>query len=321
MLICEICNKEFDRKMALVGHRAWHVKRNGLDILKNKERSEKIKQENISKYLENPQKCTQCNCVIDYDKFLTKSADKRINEKKGKSYNYFCSRNCSAKFNNVKRGKLSDKCKNKISNSLKEHFFKNKESRISNNSNKKYLKYTYQLLNCSQCNKTFETTQDKIRKTCSIECRNLQISVRRQEYLKENGNFSTPREIFEYKDIIIKVDSNLEKAGIVYLKDILNATRLERFNNILNYNDGIKNKTYNPDFICLVEDQTCIVEIKQMWTSKSKHIYNLNIPHKKKCLEDFCKKNNFRILWLDFESTPELKEIYKKILKERKNKL
>lgn len=320
MLKCDICNKEFEKILALSGHKAWHVKRSGLDIVAARERANKQKQLNISKYMENPEKCTKCNCIIGYDKFLEKSADKRTNQKIGKSYNYFCSSNCSAIYNNVKRGKHSDKSKNKISNSLKEHFIKNKESIILNKTNKKYLKYTYQSLNCVQCNKTFETTQDKIRKTCSIECRNLQISIKRQEYLKQNGNFSTPREIFEYKDIIINVDSNLEKAGIVYLKDVLNATRLERFNNILNYNDGIKNKTYNPDFICLIEEETCVVEIKQKWTSKSNHIYNLNIPHKKKCLEDFCEKNNFKILWLDFESTPELKKIYKKILKERKSK-
>jgi len=49
----------------------------------------------------------------------------------------------------------------------------------------------------------------------------------------------------------------------------------------------------------------------------SSHKYNTDIPHKRKILEEYCIENNYKSIWMDFESTPELKEIYKKILKER----
>jgi hypothetical protein len=102
MLKCEICNKEFDKKMALAGHKAHHVKRSGLDIVFQKERWKKLKDANILKYLESPERCKRCNCVIDYDNFLKKSADRRREFKLGKTaYNFFCSSSCAAIYNNT----------------------------------------------------------------------------------------------------------------------------------------------------------------------------------------------------------------------------
>jgi hypothetical protein len=112
MLICEICNKEFEKKFGLIGHKAWHVKRSGSELIKNKERWNKIKQDNISKYLENPQKCKQCNCIIDYDKYLRKCADKKYELKKDKNnYNFFCSNSCAATYNNTHKTKGNRKSK------------------------------------------------------------------------------------------------------------------------------------------------------------------------------------------------------------------
>lgn len=315
MYKCEICNKEFDKKMALQGHKAHHVNRSGLDILLIKERGKIKKEENTLKYLKSPEHCKQCNVVIGYDKFLEKSADKRIKLKEGKTYNYYCSSSCSAKFNNSRRI-ITEETKKKTSESLLRKYGSTKHLRI-NNIDKTYSKYTNQEYVCSVCSKQFYTTKQKRRKTCSKSCRNISLSLHRQKYLEKNGNFSTPRETFVYKDINIQVDSNLEKAGIIYLIDNMNAKTIERFKNILHYNDGTKNRTFNPDFICSIEEQTYIIEVKQKWTSSSNHKYNINIPHKKKALEEYCFEKNFKTIWMDFDSIPELKSIYKNILKNR----
>ena len=111
MLKCDICNKEFEKILALSGHKSWHVKRNGLDIVAARERANKQKQLNISKYMENPEKCTECNCIIGYDKFLIKSADRRKFEKIKKNYNYFCSSKCAATYNNTHKTKGNRKSK------------------------------------------------------------------------------------------------------------------------------------------------------------------------------------------------------------------
>jgi hypothetical protein len=110
MYKCEICNKEFEKKMALVGHKAHHVSRNNNKIV-NRIRMENIRKSNISKYLENPEHCLQCNVVIEYDKYLTKAADRRYFEKKGETYNYFCSSSCAATYNNTHKTKGNRKFK------------------------------------------------------------------------------------------------------------------------------------------------------------------------------------------------------------------
>jgi hypothetical protein len=111
MYKCEICDKEFEREMALAGHKAHHVKRNGLDIMAAKEKGKRDKEINTMKYLENPEYCTQCNILIGYDKFLEKSADKRTHLKQGKSYNYFCTHSCAATYNNTHKTKGNRKSK------------------------------------------------------------------------------------------------------------------------------------------------------------------------------------------------------------------
>lgn len=111
MYKCEICDKEFEKQMALAGHKAHHVKRNGLDIVYQKERAKKQKEDNRITYLKKPEYCTQCNIIIEYDKFLTKSADRRTHLKIGKSYNYFCTHSCAATYNNTHKTKGNRKSK------------------------------------------------------------------------------------------------------------------------------------------------------------------------------------------------------------------
>lgn len=172
--------------------------------------------------------------------------------------------------------------------------------------------------NCKVCEKVFESRGWEKRVTCyDRSCAKYLSSINRQKYLSIHGSFSTLREKFEYKDTLIEVDSNLEKAGIIYLIDILQAKDIQRFKNLINYHEKDSRRTFNPDFICRVDGQTCIVEIKQKWIKNTEHSYNRTIPHKKEALAHFCKKNKYKMLWLDFDSASEMKKIYKQVLKNR----
>jgi hypothetical protein len=112
MYICEICNKQFEKRLQLQGHKAHHVERNGLDIILLRERKKIIKENNISKYMENPEHCKQCGNIIDYEKYLVKNNDRRKEIKKGRlNYNYFCTHSCAATYNNTHKEKGNRKSK------------------------------------------------------------------------------------------------------------------------------------------------------------------------------------------------------------------
>jgi len=305
MYKCEICNKEFNKIAALSGHKAWHVNRTGADKIAAKNNGHLKKERNIKEYMLNPLTCKHCNNIIPYEK----STSKKQHLKYGAKFN-FCNSSCSAKYNNSRRT-LSKETKTLISDKVKSYY----------NSLPK-VKKDKQVVECIclVCSCTFTTTSDKKRKTCSAKCNRLNRSLRRQKYIQENGTFSTLRETFVYNQTIIQVDSNLEKAGIIYLLEHLHATCVERFNNLIWYNNGNENKTYNPDFICLINNQTYIVEVKQKWYNTSTHVYNTSIPYKKKALIEFCNAKGYQALWLDFDTAPEMKKIYKSVLNNRNKK-
>lgn len=91
MFKCELCDKEFNSKLSLAGHKSHHV--------------------NILKYLENPEKCTLCSKIIEYNRYLQKLNDRRKNYKEGKKYNPFCSLSCSATYTNTHKTKGNRKSK------------------------------------------------------------------------------------------------------------------------------------------------------------------------------------------------------------------
>lgn len=172
--------------------------------------------------------------------------------------------------------------------------------------------------NCKVCGNVFESREWEKRKTCRDKtCANYLSSINRQKYLLEHGSFSTLRETFEYKDTIVEVDSNLEKAGIIYLCDALNAKDIERYKNLINYHEENSRRTFNPDFICRIDNQTYIVEVKQKWIKNTVHPYNRTIPYKKQALENFCKEKGYNMLWLDFDSAVGMKKIYREVLNAR----
>jgi hypothetical protein len=111
MFFCKICNKQFEKENALRGHKAHHVKRNGLDIVFQIERAKKQKENNESKYLQSPEHCTECGVIIQYDKFLGKKRDRIKKLKEQKSYNYFCCSSCAAIYNNTHKTKGNRKSK------------------------------------------------------------------------------------------------------------------------------------------------------------------------------------------------------------------
>lgn len=217
-----------------------------------------------------------------------------------------CSRSCANS-----RGARSEAVKLKIAQSLKGR----KRDVIGV---KGYKPKTYVDCMCVVCGDVFEVQAGYKKKTCSRTCSGYLRSIIRQKYIKNHGSFSTLRETFNYKGVRVDVDSNLEKAGIVYLIDILNAEQIDRFTNILNYWEGESHRTFNPDFICRIDGQACIVEVKQTWITTSNHTYNRTIPYKQTALENFCNDKNYRMIWLDFTTAPELKSIYKRLLTERK---
>ena len=225
-------------------------------------------------------------------------SDWRKDRKVRKTPLLFCSRSCSNKRVHSKQ------TRQKISESLTE--FKATQP-----------KCTVKRVTCCVCGEDFDRKVGSQKKSCSAPCTGFLLSVKRQAYIKQHGTFSTLRESFTYGDATVDVDSNLEKAAIKYLVDHAKATRICRYENILNYWEGESHRTYNPDFICQVDGQTCIVEVKMKWSDNSNHSYNRSIPFKRQALDKYCRNNGFKMLWLDFETTPQLRTIYKSVLNDR----
>lgn len=167
---------------------------------------------------------------------------------------------------------------------------------------------------CEICNNTIEKSN---RKTCSTKCRFELISKKSTQRVLEIGsnNWKNKREEFNYKNFTLDVDSKLEKAGIIYLADVLKADKIERYRNIINYKFEDKNHYYNPDFYVKEGNKVYIVEVKMKWSSRSINEYNKTIPAKKEALDKFCKDKGYKMIWLDFDYDKELKIIYKQIRK------
>ena len=167
---------------------------------------------------------------------------------------------------------------------------------------------------CAICNTVFTPRRTTLQKNCSEKCTNLGHSLRRQNYILNHGTFSTKRHSFTYKGTNVMVDSLLEKAGVIYMIDTLGATRVERYNNLINYRDGESHRTFNPDFICMINNKTHIVEVKQLWQGNQSHIYAKNIPLKREALKNYCDSKNFNMIWLDFNEAPDMRDIYIDVL-------
>ena len=117
--------------------------------------------------------------IVGYDLSIYKERRKKIIKyckKCGKplckSQKLFCSESCAAKYNNMKRGKMSEKQKQQISQTLREGY-----------ENKRY-KNQIQTRICIVCKKPFIYKKgENTKKICSDECR--------KEYLQNRSNYMT----------------------------------------------------------------------------------------------------------------------------------
>ena len=169
---------------------------------------------------------------------------------------------------------------------------------------------------CAVCGEVFQAKRS--RKTCSDSCRGYLLSINRQQVIKDQGIWSTPREHFQYGCFSGYVDSNLEKAFIQIAVDSYKVKSITNYENILNYWEGDAHRTYNPDFFLVLEDGTkAVAEVKMKWYKASQHVYYRNIPLKKKALQEYCNRKGFKMLWIDYDTEPLLRNEYKKVLKHK----
>lgn len=242
-------------------------------------------------------------------------------EKKTKNPKFCCS-SCAAKYNNKKRKfKPSNDKRIKIikcrlcQNGIKRNIRANNNNCICNKCKYKRKEEKIEKI-CVICKKMFLGKRKLKTKVCSKKCYCYRHSLLRQKIIKIKGtnNFSTKQEIFSYKYIKnIKCDSKLEKAAIIYLVDYFKAEKIERYKNLINFNHNNKKRTFNPDFFVIKNNQIYIIEVKMKWSKTSKHIYNYSIKEKKKALNKFCKKSNYKMIWLDFDYDKKFLEIYNNV--------
>lgn len=220
----------------------------------------------------------------------------------------FCNSSCAASFNNAHR--LNGK----------RVFSKEALKNLSNGNKKRSLKciefYNKNKSYCTICRSElpYEKRENQV---CSNKCKNELSSINRSKVILQRGtdNFKTKSENFNYGFLKeFRVDSKLEKAGLIYLIDELKMQEIEKFTSILNFKEGDVTRRFNPDFYCKKDGKIYIVEVKMKWIKTSTHIYNRTIPLKKEALKKFCVEREFEMIWLDFDYDTKLKKIYKTII-------
>lgn len=120
--------------------------------------------------------------------------------------------------------------------------------------------------------------------------------------------------VVEYRGFTVEVDSKLEHAAVMWLVDEWNADSISRFNSILRYWDSEVHRRFNPDFMVTAGGKRYVVEVKLPYVSHYKSSYFGTIPFKRLALQNWCKENDFEMLWLDFESYPTLKTYYAQVV-------
>ena len=150
------------------------------------------KQNRINLYKLSPTICKNCNITLEY------------HSRKNK----FCSKSCSASFNNIKRGVKSESTKLKISNSMKVQRLKSNGNIIPNRYSKIFL------IECKICKKQrYVNYTKKHRQTCgSADCKTV-ASVGQRTY--QNGSrkpvwFFNP---YENKNVLLESSWEVEIAN------------------------------------------------------------------------------------------------------------
>ena len=94
---CSVCGKMFTSQHALNGHMVWHNKAHRERIENINKKTTELHLKNESEYLLNPEKCKNCEIVIQYDDYIFKKS--HISRKR--CVNMFCSRTCSGVYFNA----------------------------------------------------------------------------------------------------------------------------------------------------------------------------------------------------------------------------
>lgn len=163
---------------------------------------------------------------------------------------------------------------------------------------------------CIRCGTSFRSY---IRKTCSEECLSMFRSLTRQKIIT-NKKWENRRTTFSYKEFSIECDSKLEEAAVIYIVDNFKCSSLSRFVNLINYREGNKHRTFNPDFWAILSNTPTIIEVKMKWKENSQNHYGRTIPLKKEALQDFCSNRGLGFMWLD-TSNKQFVEVYRKHLR------
>lgn len=120
--------------------------------------------------------------IVGFDMSIYKERRKKVvkycikcNKPLSKGQKKFCSESCAAKYNNMKRGKMSEEQKQQISQTLREGY-----------KNKKYKKQIKTRI-CIVCKKPFIYKKgENTKKICSDECRR-EYSKNRSKYMTKEG--------------------------------------------------------------------------------------------------------------------------------------
>lgn len=216
----------------------------------------------------------------------------------------FCCKECARGFSTkAKRKETNQKTSLKLKDYFKTHIplYMHTVCKISLNK-------------CAICGKQFLSRYKKV--VCSKECRNQKLSIARSAKIAQSGstNFQLKRQRFAYSGFDDYCDSKMEEAAIIYLFDALQASFIERFHSILNFKDtnGV-NRRFNPDFICKINGEVFIVEVKSKWAIN--HSYSKNLSLKQKAIKDFCDKRGYQYIWLT-EDNKDFNSAYRKHLKQ-----
>lgn len=245
--LCKKCNAPFEPTKGLINFcsisckqsRNFSEKTKQLLSLKSKLNCGSInkKKENIDIYEQNPKFCKNCNKKLSYEnKSLT-----------------FCSSSCSATHNNKHKEPMSEKTKQKISESIKNR------NNINNINNMK--------CSCLKCRKKISVNNEKNHQTkckgpkicslcgtkhfqsgstCSKKCKSeiLSLTAKQNPHLNKNNNrhsgwitLSNGNRIYTESSWEVKLCRLLDDAGIPFIRP-----------KPFDYIDSGKNKKYYPDF-------------------------------------------------------------------------
>lgn len=179
------------------------------------------------------------------------------------------------------------------------------------------------LTTCPVCGKKFyKSLTNTI--TCSKKCGNQIISEKRIDKLIQTGSTGMNTFVgdYTYKGITVRCESKLEISSIKILIDEYNVTEISRPNFAIPYTDknGV-NRLYYPDYLASDGSITYLIEVKETKKQcKRLTYYSKNLDEKKEAFYKYCSENNLSPLWMSRDTIPNLSKVYRRTLKEMKNK-